>query len=93
MNPLEFFTLNARENKMKSNDPNSPGNIMLHHFEEDTLRNFVNELYQRLNLKMCPAHFTTNGGPSLRNWKPEWLEADDTGGDDRSEQFTCSCSK
>ena len=75
MNPEEFFQQIHDENDKKSNDPSFPGHILCTQFEEDTIRDFVNDLYKRLGLKMCPQHLTTKlpSNGYTENWKPSWF--------------------
>ena len=87
MNPVDFFLLVHLENQKKCNNPKNPGHIIMTAFEDETLRDFVNELYEKLGLKMCPKHLTTNlpGNGLLENWKPEWMI------DDVFEDKQCCC--
>jgi hypothetical protein len=74
--PHTFFEQIAVARRKYRNDPKCPGKILLSTFEQEDLSYFLDELYERLNLEMCPRHFTTklpgNGVEEL--WKPDWIK-------------------
>ncbi len=69
-NPLIFFQQCQDDLKLKSN----PREILLHDFEEDMAMSYMNELYTKLNLKMCPECYSTTFLETGEKWIPKYMD-------------------
>lgn len=49
----------------------TPREILLYNFQKDTAMIYMNELYEKLNLIMCPSCFRTIDMNTGETWRPE----------------------
>lgn len=73
------------------NNPKRPGKILSALFDPDDVFNFLDELYNKLNLQMCPRHLTTeiSGNGLKENWRPPYWDRLDNEPTDETKKCIC----